>query len=287
MRSFARMLSVMSVLVLPACGDDGGTSQDAAADRPGDGTAHDGADDATTHALVGGLQYSGALLLVRPVAFATSGASATAAEMLTAVTRWERIEVSAPILPRTAVLYAHEGTSYPGTLGEEIQVAHDAALTYDFLLSSCAATYDIVLQPSADGPLDDAVLGSNYEQVARCAYERHTAKPYWIPALVDHVDVCGTELGTGWRLIDEDDLLALNDGERRFLVDGLATPHAAGFFGNFYFGLSVWVRGNDGQLKLGGIGPGSTGLISGPTETTSHYEGGYALRCIRRSITDL
>ena len=70
--------------------------------------------------------------------------------------------------------------------------------------------------------------------------------------------------------------------------DTLAAPEA-GFFGSFYFSLSVWVRARDGTIKQGTLEPGVTSSRVTPLvypagfTPEDHYEGGLALRCIRRA----
>src|SRR6185295_10422652 len=120
--------------------------------------------------------------------------------------------------------------------------------------------------------------------IATCAYQDFVSKPYWIPALVDGVDICGTELGSSWRLVSEDDAASFSEADAEAIAGSLSTPGSSGFFGNFYFGLRVWIRGNDGSLGQGDLSPGVTSRVSAlpvPTDSKTHYEGGLALRCIR------
>jgi hypothetical protein len=269
MHSALRALAVFATMALA-----GGCGEKTVAVDGGTPAAQDGGNGVRA-----GLQYSGSLVLVRTPVTEPADSSAPAAP-------GELFEISAPILPSTEVLYAHQGTSYPSTLAEEQSVAHAAALTFDFLMTSCADEYSIVLLPAGGAPLPPEVIANNYEQVARCSYDRYVAKPYWIPALVDHVDICATELGAGWRLVAEEDTATLSRDERQFLIQGLATPNSTGFFGSFYFSLAVWVRASDGTLKLGSLAPDDAQLAPAPTDTTSHFEGGYGLRCVRRAVID-
>jgi hypothetical protein len=74
------------------------------------------------------------------------------------------------------------------------------------------------------------------------------------------------------------------------IANALATPNSKNFFGNFYFGLSVWVRATDGSLRIGNLSPGvSVRVTDSPVAATStvHYEGGVALRCIRRTTVNV
>jgi hypothetical protein len=203
-----------------------------------------------------------------------------------AVVQRERVEISAPILPNVLKLYE---TPFPATLDSEKAMAHDAALTFDFLLGDCAADYPAITPPGSVTVLTGDQINANYDAVAQCSYEKHSAKPYWIPKLVSDVDICGTELGAGWRLISEADLATLSEADFQFVQDTLAPLAAGTFWGPFYFSLKVWLRTQDGGLAVGDLSAGVTGSRVSPlgvsADSTTHYEGGLALRCIRR--TDL
>jgi hypothetical protein len=202
----------------------------------------------------------------------------------------EHVEVSAPILPRVSVLYLQEGAHFPTAPAEITKLAHDAALTFDFLLSVCPATHpDIVVRGPSDPPTTPEQNATNFEQLAMCAYNDYVSKPYWIPALVDQVDICGSELGASWHLLSEDDLNSLSDADAQTLMDALTTPNAGSFFGNMYFRMHVWVRGSDGSLKRGDLSPGASPRVTAlsvSASSTSHYESDLALRCIRRTVVD-
>jgi hypothetical protein len=198
----------------------------------------------------------------------------------------EQVEISAPILPRVLVLYEREGSNFPTTQAELEAHAHASALTYDFLLHDCKATYPLIVIPGpGEPPTSDAQNATNFEQVAQCSYEKYTAKPYWIPALVDAVDICGQELGSSWRLPNEDDVVSLSPGDRAQLAAALSTPHAGSSWATFYFSLRVWVRGSDGSLGIADLSPTAAPTIPLPAgvDPTVHYEAGVALRCIRRT----
>jgi hypothetical protein len=194
------------------------------------------------------------------------------------------VQISAPILPRTTVIYQ----PFPATLEGEQTMAHDASLLFDWLLPTCAPLYPkITLDPSGAG-LTASQLGENYGQVGRCAYEQYVAKPYWIPKLVGDVDICGTEMGTGWRLITEADLASLSAADFQAVSDvwNHFAPDSE-VFGTFYGSLAIWVRANDGTIAAGTLDPAVTGSRVSPLGTsptsTDHYEGSLGLRCIRRN----
>jgi hypothetical protein len=171
-------------------------------------------------------------------------------------------------------------------------MAHDASLLFDWLLPQCAPLYPkITLAPTDGTALSPAQLAVNYDQVGLCAYMQYVAKPYWIPKLVDDVDICGTEMGAGWRLITESDIASLAPADFQTVAD---TWQLQGTGGNglafFYTSLAIWVRGDDGTIQEGTLAPDATGarvkpLQPGISSSTTHYEGNLGLRCIRR--TDL
>jgi hypothetical protein len=200
----------------------------------------------------------------------------------------EHVEVSAPILPRVSILYEHEGQNFPSAPADITALAHDAALTYDFLLGACPAKYPaIVVVGPKDPPTTPDQNATNFEQLAQCAYNEYVSKPYWIPALVDQVDICGTELGASWHLITEADIASITDADAQILASALATPNAQSFFGNLFFSLHVWVRGTDGTLKVGDLTPGASQRMSDSpvsASSTQHYESDLSLRCIRRTV---
>lgn len=199
----------------------------------------------------------------------------------------ERVEISSPIFPQTSVLYAQEGAKFPATLAGEEALVHAAALTFEKLLTECAKT-DSTITLSTGAPLTSEQLESNYRQVAACAYEKYTVKPYWIPKLIDDVAICETELGADWHLLSEADLGAFTEAEFQFIADTLTgTAGATGASFPFYFSSRVFIRGTDGSIKLGDIAPGASPRVTPLTATGEqlklHYEGGTALRCIRRT----
>ncbi len=224
-------------------------------------------------------------VVVATVAFLAWGASS------------ERVELSGPLFPDVLVLYAEEGANFPATPEGEADLAHRAALTFPYLVSTCASSYPaIALDADGGAALSVEALAANYEAVARCAYEQHTAKPYWIPKLVNDVELCGTELGAGWRLPSEGDVGAFSEAELQSLADALS-PARHGSFGAFYFSMRIYVRGADGSLKQADLTPGFSGtrvgLLPGSNGcgvdggaancSTAHLESDLSLRCIRRT----
>ena len=218
-----------------------------------------------------------ALALSGPALFAARPAAATGTEL---------VEVSAPILPRVSVLYASEGNNFPTNPTDIAALAHTAALTFDFLMAACSMNHSgIVIPGPNDPPTTPAQNATNLETVANCAYTDFVSKPYWIPALVDQVDICGTELGSTWHLISEADVNDVTDADAQAMATALSTPNSTSFFGNFYFSLHVWVRASDGSLARGDLSPGVSARVAGLSiqNPTTHYESDMALRCIRRT----
>jgi hypothetical protein len=194
-----------------------------------------------------------------------------------------RIEVSAPIFPNVLVMYPGAGPNYPTTQAGREQLVRDSALTFEFLLEECSkAGYTITPAPDG-GTLTQAELAANYNEIAKCSYERYTAKPYWIPKLLSDVDVCGLMLGTGWRMITEADLASMTTADFQYLSDVLSSTAAGSSFGAFYFSLEIFAKAADGSIAHGSLSPTAPKRIESFPESSSTdpYQVGLALRCIR------
>lgn len=199
------------------------------------------------------------------------------------------LEVSGPIFPIVSILYTHEAANYPATLGAEETLVDNVSLTFPSLLTSCAANDPtITISPSAQ--LTPTQLAANYNGVANCAYTTYTSKPYWIPELVDNVDVCERTLGASWHLPTEAEVEGLTAAEAAAFASTLSTVASSGSnsMGSFYFSLRVYVRGTDGTLKVGDLGaaagPRVTALGLSAPEMKVHYEGNgspLSLRCLQ------
>jgi hypothetical protein len=193
--------------------------------------------------------------------------------------------ISAPILPQVLVLYASEGDAYPSTPEAALALVDASALSFDDLASACAALdglYDIVADPATPDE-----IARNYDEIARCSYEQYTSKPYWIPGLIDDVDICERTLGEAWHLPTAAEVDAFTEDELTFIQSTLAAANSVSGWGNFYFSLRIWARAADGSLAQADLTPGlSTPRVSAlpvaPSDASwlRHYEGGLALRCI-------
>lgn len=225
-----------------------------------------------------GTQYNGSVAYLRKAAPGLAWAE-------------EFVEISAPITPKTQVIYPKQGDKFPQDLAGMQTLAHEAALTYDYLLTVCAKDYPgiTLLPPEAPKVLPADKLSMNFELTAQCSYEKWTAKPYWIPMLVDKVDICATELGLDWALLAEADVASLTAEQVAVLKKGL-TPSGKASFGNFYFSTKVFVRAAKGLLMTGALEVGAAlKTIEDsmpckqcfPDPWTYHLEGGTTLRCIR------
>jgi len=193
--------------------------------------------------------------------------------------------LSAPILPQVLTLYASEGDAFPATPEGAEALVDASALSFDDLASACAALdglYDLVAEPTS---ADD--IARNYDEIARCSYEQYTSKPYWIPALVDEVDICGRTLGAAWHLLTEAEVNAFSEDELTFIQSTLAAANTGAGWGNFYFSLRAWVRAADGSLAQADLTPGLTSarvtalpVAASDPSWLRHFEGGLALRCV-------
>jgi len=277
-----RLLAATLALVTHlACNSDGSRPEEAAGGSSGTGAAGGGAGMGNTGAVGGSGGMGGDS--GEPATFEYNGALSFA---IAGVVTGQRVQISAPILPRTNIIYA----PFPTDLDGEKTMAHDASLLFDWLLPVCAQLYPTITLAPADGtPLTQTQLATNYDQVGLCAYMQYVAKPYWIPRLVDDVDICGTEMGAGWRLITEADLASLTEADFQNVADtwALSAPGGNGL-PFFYTSLAIWIRADDGTIQSGTLAPGITGshtipLPPGVSTSTIHYEGELGLRCIRRT----
>lgn len=195
-------------------------------------------------------------------------------------------ELSAPILPKVADVYSHQGASYPTNPADEQALVQNAALLFDFLLTDCAAKHPAITLPAAMGaPLTPEQLNTNYFEVAKCAYD-YGSKPVWIPMMIHDVSLCELAMGPEWHLLSQSDLASFTaDDYRRFaeLLPVGDSPYHPGL----YFSLDVYVRGSDGRLKLGKLAPGSDLSLQDISDTELNQKLNltpYLPRCIRRML---
>jgi hypothetical protein len=240
-----------------------------------------------------GLQYNGAVALFHPrtpagaqprlYTFARAGDAGAPGEWL---------EISAPIWPKVLRLYQNQGDNYPSTDADRRTLARESALTFDYLLGACREQYPEITVKANAGPEPTAEqVARNYGLLARCAYERFTAKPYWIPQLLIDIDVCNEAMGPSWRMLTEDDVRAISTADNAAMQESLSAASSGIQNASFYFALATWVRMNDGSVKGGSLQPGSafttpTSFDSTPYDPRVHHEGAFALRCLRQTVIE-
>ncbi|HEY3445078.1 MAG TPA: hypothetical protein VGK67_01895 [Myxococcales bacterium] len=194
------------------------------------------------------------------------------------------LEISATILPNTFKgddgLYAHEGDAYPKSYEEAVEVARNAAMPYAELLVQCAALHPEIVLAASGQTLTELQLQANLEAVFECSYSDFGIKPYWIPQLIDDVDVCSVVLGGDWHLPTEAELASFSDPARQVAADALRSE----LYGN----VEVFARASDGTLRIGSIAPGVRTLHDitypswyWPEPSKKHNEASTALRCLR------
>jgi hypothetical protein len=199
----------------------------------------------------------------------------------------ETVWLSAPILPKIAFL-GGSYDEYPIAEADREQLARDMSLTYDFLLENCGPEYAITRWQEGDAPLSPSELYQNYEEIARCSYEQYVAKPYWSKShLIDDIDVCATVLGAPWRMPTEADVASFSEADFEHIQKLLTVAPTdvaniwdGSSWGETYFSLKVFVRGNEGYSKLADLRPGVQGSRFSPNP---HGETIAALRCIARA----
>ena len=181
----------------------------------------------------------------------------------------QTVEVSAPLFPKVLELYPFTGDAYPDSYDAQEALANDVLMTFGWLRDECAARgYGVVLE--GDTPLTPEQRMENYNQVAECAYDEFTAKPYMVPQLVADVDVCALKLGDDWRLPTEADVLGWPDALFEGVADVLTeTADGTSGWGTFYFSLVVYVTGADGDIRVANLHPDATARVSDLPEGTA------------------
>ena len=172
--------------------------------------------------------------------------------------------ISAPLFPRFMVFYEIEGEAYPESPSatREWVERENPVMGFPEMVEFCLQHEPYasqITQVSGGETLSSEALAANYVAISSCAYDPELgfrSKPYWIPRVLEEVDICQNELGEGWSLPTEEfvmaqpqsffeDYAALNGAE--------ATPDNTA---SMYFSLSLYVTGNDGNLKVATLEPG-------------------------------
>ena len=173
--------------------------------------------------------------------------------------------VSAPLFPRYMLLYGIEGEKdYPATPEETLAWVEreNPVMSFSEMMAFCLEHEpygSMITLPPAEGELSDEALEANYIAISSCAYDvdlGFRSKPYWIPRLLEEVDICEHELGSGWSLPTEEFVLAQEPSffEEYAAING--ADHNPENQASLYFSLSVYVTGTDGSLKVATLEPG-------------------------------
>jgi hypothetical protein len=189
------------------------------------------------------------------------------------------VDVSAPIFPKVLELYQGQGEAYPTTAEGQAQLVHDSAIGFAQLLAECAPDNpDITPWVPGDPPLTAAQAYANYRAVEDCAYERYTVKPYWIPQLVQDVDVCTLTLGARWRTPTVAELAALGTEARQALADSVDFGSSDGAF----YWSQVYARNADGVVQSVDLSPAAVGAdpVALGGDPRVHFEGTVIVRCL-------
>jgi hypothetical protein len=192
-------------------------------------------------------------------------------------------ELSAPIAP--CVLALNRDGFYPPEREAREQMADEASLTFSYFQQACAERYPIA-RAEAGQTLTSEQARNNYASVARCSFETHYGKPYWVPQLLDDVDLCGRELGSSWQLPTKESLAHFNARHRELIGEALRdVPYGGG-----YNSLVLYARDAAQQLTVLDLGPPQAqgARRAEPIRLTSDRKQPFqapriALRCVRRS----
>jgi len=195
------------------------------------------------------------------------------------------IVISAPIFPKYGSFMNYEDQNYPSTLAAKIDIADHGFFNFEDLFQICLAddNFRNRLYVANDGAiLTQQQLASNYSTIADCAYVKFTVKPYFVPQLVDDVDLCAHALpaSRGWRMITDNDINSWDDAVFSSLASAVnsAWPNGGDEWGSFYFSTVTYIKTATG-LRVGVLHPGVTveqRIIDVPGEPgarTVHQEG--------------
>jgi hypothetical protein len=191
-------------------------------------------------------------------------------------------ELSAPLVPCVTAL--NKDGFYPPGREEQERMADEASLTFPYFLDACAKRYPLV-RPSNGQTLTPEQGRDNYANVARCAYETHYGKPYWVPQLIDDVDLCERALGRGWHLPNRESLGRFNAEHRARLYQALKNVP----FGGGYDSILMYARAEDGKLTLIDLAPAAarergSSLPQLPAQPKLSFQAAaLSLRCTRES----
>ena len=161
------------------------------------------------------------------------------------------VYISAPIFPKVDVLYTYEADNYPKEETEKLNVVDTAFMSFDNLFELCLEDDNfskLLHTASDDEALTQAELAENYNTIASCAYENFSSKPYFIPKLVEDVDMCARILNKNegqWRMITDTDISNWNEEFYASLsgIINTALPEEGNTnaFGAFYFSVATYV----------------------------------------------
>lgn len=172
------------------------------------------------------------------------------------------ITISAPIFPRTDIMYQYAGDNYPATDAAERDLADAAFMSFETVHDACLNDNEfksLIHVATGDTPLTQRELANNYDTIAACSYIKFTSKPYFIPQLVANVDLCARLLKPtqGWRMITDTDVLSWDDAVFNQLSDTLnsAWNGAGEFWGSFYYSTATYIRTDTG-LRVAAMYPG-------------------------------
>lgn len=171
------------------------------------------------------------------------------------------ILISAPIFPKYLSFANYEGDKYPTTLAEKHAIADNAFYSFERLFEICQTdnAFKSRLFVAIDGQtLTQAQLASNYNTIAECAYLKFTIKPYFVPQIVEDVDLCSRVLppNSGWRMITDEDVISWGNPVFQSLTETLNSAASNNEYGmgTFYFSAATYIRTATG-LKIGVLYP--------------------------------
>lgn len=167
------------------------------------------------------------------------------------------VRLSSPILPDMVIFQMFQNPEYYNShLSKIYSMINNSMYSFSDLVLLCNnAGYHI----NIDSLNHTKVSAYNYSQIAKCGYDILGLKPYYVPKMISDYEICQYKLGKGWRLPTETEVLSWPSAYFTDLMNSLTAGSLSvdDFWANSYFSLFIYIRGNNGTVKIANLYPDS------------------------------
>lgn len=211
--------------------------------------------------LAPGLQDSGSLVI-------SSDATFTA------------FELSAPLFPCSYELH-QTFTGYHDDPARIRRVLTEKTLDFNFLLENCPPYYPTMQRPNSVHPFTETERITNFVRADECRVDPFDSIWSWIPAVIDHTEVCALVLGGDWHIPTELEITHMTQTQRSQLVH---PPLPEGASLGPMHNLRVYALRMTGELAIADLATGlvtSLPIAQSTGTPAGHGDSEVALRCLR------